>query len=92
MPSMGRDWRRQFHLVIAVREPGQWWEPALQTALSEALEFLSDDNWTFEFVQNENPPPLQWLEDAGLIAVERKLGRSPLVTVLEASEATKNDD
>ena len=30
---------------------------------------------------------LGWLEEAGLIAVERKLGRSPLVTILDRGDA-----
>lgn len=38
----------------------------------------------FGLNRNAKYRALGWLEDAGLIAVTRKLGRAPLVTILEA--------
>ncbi len=58
-PNAGSKWRRTFHLVVAVREPGRWSEPGLLKALREALEFLSDDTWNFTFEEMANPPPIQ---------------------------------
>src|SRR5262245_57811378 len=43
--DMGKHWRRNFHLVIAVRQPGKWSERERLFALREALEFLSEDAW-----------------------------------------------
>src|SRR5687768_15838825 len=58
LKNMGERWRRSFRLVIAVRQPGTWEEPQLLHALCEALGFLSDDSWSFEFEELENPPPI----------------------------------
>lgn len=57
-PQVGAKWRRCFHLVIAVRDPGRWSAPQLLDALKEALEFLSDDAWHFTFEQLNDPPAL----------------------------------
>ena len=38
--NMGKAWRRSFHLVIAVRQPGIWKEPQRQHTLCEVLRFL----------------------------------------------------
>ena len=56
--NMGEAWRRTFRLVIAVRQPGTWKEPQKLHALREALGFLTDDQWEFEFVDLDNPPTL----------------------------------
>ena len=50
--NMGAEWRRNFHLVVAVREPGQWMEPGRLKSLRDALHFLSDDNWNFTFIDH----------------------------------------
>jgi hypothetical protein len=42
----------------------------------------------FGFDRNAKYRALAWLEGAGLIAVERKLGRSPLVTIVDRGGAT----
>ncbi len=55
----GAEWRRTFRMVVAVREPHRWGEPSVKNALAEALHFLSDDAWYFEFVDNLAPLPLQ---------------------------------
>lgn len=41
----------------------------------------------FGIVRNAKYRALAWLEGAGLIAVERKLGRSPLVTIINRGGA-----
>lgn len=56
--NVGEKWRRTFRLVVAVRQPGTWKGPLILHALCEALGFLSDDNWGFEFVELESPPDL----------------------------------
>jgi len=40
----------------------------------------------FGLDRNAKYRALAWLEEAGLIAVERKLGRAPVVTILEAKD------
>lgn len=59
LKNMGEHWRRAFHLVIGVRDPAFWNGQAVKHALSEALGFLSEDDWRFEFIQNRHPRPLQ---------------------------------
>src|SRR5262249_32315653 len=53
LKDMGKHWRRKFHLVIAVRRPGMWSERERLFALRQALEFLSEDTWEFEFLRLE---------------------------------------
>jgi hypothetical protein len=45
------------------------------------------DAGTFGLSRNTKYRALQWLEGAGLISVERKIGRAPIVTVLEEGGA-----
>jgi 7-cyano-7-deazaguanine synthase in queuosine biosynthesis len=74
LKNMGKHWRRKFHLVIAVREPGRWSEPERLYALREALEFLSEDAWAFEFVELENPPSIQEYMNYGESSADRSGG------------------
>jgi hypothetical protein len=57
--NMGRAWRRNYRLVIAVRRPGVWSEPQLLHALCGTLGFLSGDNWDFVFVALDDAPDIQ---------------------------------
>jgi 7-cyano-7-deazaguanine synthase in queuosine biosynthesis len=59
LKDFARRWRRLFHLVIAVRQPGSWTEPHRLHCLRQALEFLTEDSWTFEFVELTDPPGIQ---------------------------------
>ena len=59
LKNLGERWRRAFHLVIAVRQPGSWNDPQRLYLLREALQFLTEDSWTFEFVELTNPPSFQ---------------------------------
>ena len=42
-------WRRRIHLEIPVRDSTAWLRA--ESALVHALEFLTEDDWTFDFVQ-----------------------------------------
>jgi len=55
----GHNWRRRFFFRIAVREPDFWMQSTVLKTLSETLGFLSDDEYTFDFVPLDNGPPLQ---------------------------------
>ena len=55
----GMDWRRRFHFVVPVRHPGQWSTPVIVKALSDALSFLTEDSYFFEFEPIIDPPPFQ---------------------------------
>lgn len=40
-------WRRRIHLVLPVKDVRRW--KAVEGGLSETLEFLTEDDWTFQF-------------------------------------------
>ena len=64
--AMGADWRRDFHFIIPVRNPGHWNRRNVLEALCSTLSFLSDDNYTFQFEKATNPVPIQnYLEFGG---------------------------
>ena len=58
-PGFGAKWRRSFLLVIAVRDLAFWQKQDVRETLSEALNFLSEDRWYFEFAANPQPIALQ---------------------------------
>ena len=63
LAAMGSDWRRRFRFVIPVRHPDHWSNPKVLEPLGDALSFLSDDDYTFEFEKATNPvPPGNYLE------------------------------
>jgi len=55
---MGSDWRRRFRFVIPVRHPDHWSNPKVLAPLGDALSFLSEDDYVFEFEKAANPVPL----------------------------------
>lgn len=59
MQHRGEDWRRDLTFVIPVREPAVWRDSAIQRKLCNALEFVSEDNYRFQFIEYDNPPPVQ---------------------------------
>lgn len=65
MAALGRDWRRRFRLVIPVRNPTLWSRPDVLTALTEALAFMSEDHFSFEFLQHDAPASLEQYLDLG---------------------------
>ena len=44
-----RKWRRSLHLAVPVGDRDFWEAPDTSRRLSDALGFLSDDDWTFDF-------------------------------------------
>jgi hypothetical protein len=57
--AMGADWRRSFRFVIPVRNPAFWNRRKVSDALCSALEFLSEDDYAFEFEKATSPVPFQ---------------------------------
>lgn len=47
----GNGWARDIVLTIPVAVPSLWSRPEVTTALLDALEYVSGDRWTFNFVQ-----------------------------------------
>jgi 7-cyano-7-deazaguanine synthase in queuosine biosynthesis len=45
----GDEWRRRLTLVVPVADPDFWRQDHVQTGLSDALQFLTDDEWEFHF-------------------------------------------
>lgn len=43
-------WQRRMHLEVPVREPERWNHGGLGDALSDLLNFLTDDDWALKFV------------------------------------------
>lgn len=52
-----RGWARKFTLRIPVDNPDRWNAPAVAMALQDAVEFLTGDYWTFEFIRRSRPAP-----------------------------------
>lgn len=48
-PDFGAGWRRRLAFTIPVRRPEVWSEPKVSAALRDAVEFLTDDEVTFQF-------------------------------------------
>lgn len=62
-PHMGARWRRLLRVEMPVRDPDLWNSPEVRFALTETLNFLSDDDWSFEFHRNETPAAADaWFE------------------------------
>lgn len=75
-------------LTAAARLPGKslhvglalWFASGLQRSRRISLSNLACERFGLD--RNAKYRGLVWLEEAGLIAVERKLGRAPIVTIL----------
>ncbi len=75
-------------LVTAAQLPGRslhagvalWYAAGLTQ--SSSVSFSNTSSLLFGLDRNAKYRALGWLERAGLIAVERKLGRAPLITIL----------
>ena len=76
-------------LEIAARLPGKsmhagialWYVAGLTRSQSVPLSNIAGRRFGLD--RNAKYRALQWLESAGLVVVQRKLGRAPLVTILE---------
>jgi len=53
--GMGSNWRRNFRFVIPVRDRDHWTNPKVLQPLGDALSFLSEDDYTFEFEKATSP-------------------------------------
>lgn len=75
-------------LEIAASLPGKslhagvalWYAAGLTRSRSVALSNIAGGKLGLD--RNSKYRALQWLEQAGLVSVERKLGRAPIVTIL----------
>lgn len=56
---IGAEWQRRLRFRIPVRNAGQWDRKEVKDALSEALQFLSGDEFAFEFTSAANPSGAQ---------------------------------
>lgn len=67
---------KSLHVAIAI-----WFTASLAKSATVSLSNIA--GLPFGLDRNAKYRALQWLEEAGLISVERKLGRAPVVTLLE---------
>lgn len=58
-PGMGVGWRRGLHFDIEVSRPAVWGEPAVTSALADAVRFLTDDDVGFTFRAGNTVTALQ---------------------------------
>jgi 7-cyano-7-deazaguanine synthase in queuosine biosynthesis len=58
MTRMGADWRRDLRFLIPVRCRDIWASAEVASALTEALNFLSEDRFIFDFYQSDADTPL----------------------------------
>jgi hypothetical protein len=49
-------WHRRLRLVVPVRQPERWSRADVAACLDELLFFLSDDDWTIDFVARTHDP------------------------------------
>jgi calcineurin-like phosphoesterase family protein len=54
--DLGERWRRDFKFVIGVRDRAFWSQAKVGILLSEALGFVSDDSFAFEFRNSPDAP------------------------------------
>lgn len=47
-------WRRRLHIVMPVSDPRFWSNPKLNSTLVDALQFLTGDTWSFQFIPRRN--------------------------------------
>ena len=67
---------KSLHVAIAI-----WFTASLAKSATVPLSNIA--GLPFGLDRNAKYRALQWLEEAGLITVQRQLGRSPVVTLLE---------
>jgi hypothetical protein len=65
MAAMGKDWRRRFRFVIPIRDPALWSRPEVAEALTDALNFMSEDEFHFKFLLHDSPAPIEHYFDLG---------------------------
>lgn len=57
--AYGSNWRRRFNFNIPVRQPSFWSSNEVTACLQDTLSFLSEDEYTFRFIQHANPVQMQ---------------------------------
>jgi hypothetical protein len=72
---------KSLHVGIAV-----WYAAGLTRSRSVSLSNVAGDKFGLD--RNAKYRALAWLEGAGLVRVERKLGRAPVVTIVMAEPPT----
>lgn len=75
---------KSLHVAIAI-----WFTASLAKSATVPLSNVA--GLPFGLDRNAKYRALEWLEEAGLICVERRLGRSPVVTVLELKVGPTDD-
>ncbi|MEO1610584.1 MAG: hypothetical protein AAFR90_14910 [Pseudomonadota bacterium] len=75
---------KSLHLGIAI-----WFNASLAKSATVPLSNLA--GLPFGLDRNAKYRALGWLENAGLIAVERQVGRSPIVTLLDVDAKADHD-
>jgi hypothetical protein len=75
---------KSFHAAIAL-----WYAAGLTGSATVSLSNLGGHRFGFD--RSSKYRALAWLEEAGLIKVERKLGRSPLVTIQDVPRSSTDD-
>ncbi|MEQ8652424.1 MAG: helix-turn-helix domain-containing protein [Kiloniellales bacterium] len=55
-PGLGARWRRHLRFEIPVRDAVHWRRPGVLGPLTETLGLLSDDLYSFSFLEQERPP------------------------------------
>lgn len=63
--DFGNKWRRQLFFRIPVRHPRFWQGDTVAQLLVDALSFLSEDEYQFEFCELKDAPPFQSYLDLG---------------------------
>ena len=51
----GKGWTRDIHLSLPVQAHAVWERPAVQNSLTDALSYVTGDNWTFRFLSGAKP-------------------------------------
>jgi DNA-binding transcriptional ArsR family regulator len=67
---------KSFHVAVALREAAERNQSGVVSLSNTAVQHLGLD-------RSAKYRALAWLEQAGLIAVKRKLGRPPIITLLD---------
>lgn len=56
-PRIPQDrWHRRIHIVVPVRDPQRWIQSEVIACVEDLLAFLTDDEWTIEFVHRSDDP------------------------------------
>ncbi len=71
---------KSLHVGVALWAVGEWQK-------SRVIALSNITSLRFGLDRNAKYRALAWLEEAGLISVERRAGRAPLVTILECTSA-----